>query len=214
MTYNLGAVRTRLQQRLDDTSFDTATSNQFINDGQRDILNSRRFTFMEAEASLTTTLGSSALTGLPSDFQVPITLRNITSYPKLLTYIEYDDFDGGIPDPSIVSNGVPAAWYIFANVPAIYPSADGTYTIKMRYLKKPTELTADIDVPEVPEEFSEVLVLAAYKRALEFNDENDKAQLIQLQVDELIEKMDERYKRQIGVPHIMKLGNRTSIWRF
>lgn len=55
MTYNLGTVRSRVEQKLDDTNFGVAKENQFINDGQRDILNSRRFVFMEREATLTAT---------------------------------------------------------------------------------------------------------------------------------------------------------------
>lgn len=46
MAYNLGTIRARVEQKLDDTNFGAAKLNQFINDAQRDILNSRRFTFM------------------------------------------------------------------------------------------------------------------------------------------------------------------------
>ena len=204
MSYNLQTVRTRIQQKLDDDGFDTATIDQFINDGQRDILNSRRFTFMEKEATLTTTPDSSALTGLPDDFQVAISLRIVGDLPQVLNYVEYDDFDVMIPDPDNVAANFPKSWYVFNNSPYVYPRANDTYNIKLKYLKKPAELVNDGDIPEIPEEFSEALVIAGYKRALEFNDENDKAQLVQIQVDELIEKMDERYKRQIGVPHILK----------
>lgn len=213
MSYTLSTVRTRVMQRLDDTSFDTATLNQFINDGQRDILNSRRFIFMEKEADLTTTTGSTGLTGLPTDFQVPISLRVSGTTPYTLNYVEYDDFDKMVPDPSQIANNMPTAWYMFNLVPYVYPKADATYTVKLKYLKTPAELTSDVSVPEIPEPFSEALVLAAYKRALEFNDENDKAQLIQLQIDEQIEKMDERYQRQIGQPHIMKSPRSIRTWR-
>lgn len=213
MSYTLATTRTRVQQKLDDTSFDTATLNQFINDAQRDILNSRRFIFMEREASLTTTDESSELADVPTDLQTPISLRVTGSNPYNLSYVEYDDFDTMIPDPSEIATNPPKSWYMFNLAPYIYPRANDTYTVKMKYLKKPDELDEDDSIPEIPEEFGELLVLAAYKRALEFNDENDKSQLIQIQVDEQIEKMDERYKRQIGQPYVMKTPRTISTWR-
>lgn len=211
MAYNLGTVRTRIQQKLDNTNFDTSKLNQFINDGQRDILNTRRFSFMESEASLTTTASSDALTGLPTDLQIPISLRiySPTADASMLTYIEYDDFDVVMPNPSIAGTTIPSAWYIFNGTPKVYPIADGSYTVRMKYIKKPTELTADADVPEIPEEFSELLVLTGYKRALEHDDDYNQAQIIQLQIDDKISTMDERYSRQKGLPHIMRQPWRT-----
>ena len=211
MTYNLGTVRTRLNQRLDDTSFDSATANQFINDGQRYILNARRFVFMEREIDITTTSGVNTLTSLPTDMQVPLSLRVHTPVGNavMLHYIEYEDLDTAVPNITNTGSTAPSNWYVFNLIPYVYPVADNTYTLKLKYIKEADELTSDASVPEVPEAFGEALVLASYKRALEFNDENDKAQLIQLNLDEQLEKMDERYKRQAGTPHIMSQPNRT-----
>ena len=211
MTYQLSTVRTRVQQKLDDTSFSTTTLNQFINDAQRDILNSRRFGFMEAEATVTTTSGSNALTSVPTTLQTPLSLRVYTPIGNaiVLPYIEYEDIDVIVPNMSLVGNTAPVRWYVFARTPYVYPNSDATYTLKLRYIKSPTELTSDSSVPEIPEDFGEILVLGALKRAHEFNDDNDKAQMVQIQIDGLIEKMDERYKRQAGSPHIMRLINRS-----
>jgi hypothetical protein len=212
MTYTRATIRTRIQQKLDDTSFDTATLNQFIDDGQRDILNSRRFVFMERESDVTTTAGVNTLTGLPTDMQVPLSLRVYTPVGNatLLDYIEYEDLDRSVPN--ITNNGQtpPSAWYVFNLIPYIYPLADATYTLKLKYIKSATTLDGDADVPEIPESFGEALVLAGYKRALEFNDDYDQAQVIQLKIDELVELMDERYnKRQAGLPHFIRQPLRT-----
>ena len=116
MTYNKGTVRTRIQQKLDDTSFDTNKLDQFINDGQRDILNARRFVFMEDEADLTTTSGSTALTGLPTTMQSPLSIRTFTPIGNayLLNYIEYEDLDRALPNPAIAGDTPPTAWTVFA----------------------------------------------------------------------------------------------------
>jgi len=204
--YQLSTVRTRLGQLLDDTAFDVATANQFINDGQRDLCNSRHLVFMERESDVTTTASSNSLTGLPTDMQSPISLRIYTPIGNstLLKYIEYDELDASIPNQTYAGNNIPAYWYTFNLIPYIYPYADNTYTLKLKYIKAPTELSADADVPEIPESFSESLVLAAYKRALLFNDEDSKAQLIQQQIDILLDRMVERYKRQSGEPRVLR----------
>ena len=217
MSYNLGTVRTRIEQKLDDTSFGTAKLNQFINDGQRYVLGSRRFVFMEREADLTTTDGSEAVTGTPTDMAVPLSLRIYTPVGNAieLEYIEYEDFDRSVPNATNTGETAPSAWRVFNKTIYVYPIADATYNLKLKYLKEPTELTTDASVPEIPEAFSELLVLAGYKRALEHNDDFDQAQIIQLQIDEQIDKMDERYKRQSGTPHIMRAPNRnTRVRRF
>lgn len=210
MTYELGTVRSRIEQKLDDTSFGVDKLNQFINDGQRYILNSRRFTFMELEADVTTEVGSSLLTGYPTNVQTPLSIRvySPSGNATVLSYVEYEDFDYGMPNPSIVGNGKPSLWYIFNGVVNIYPSADAEYTLRLKYIKEPAELTVDASIPEVPESFGEVLVLTGYKRALEHNDDFDQAQIIQQQIDEQMTLLDERHKRQSGQPHIMRQLNR------
>lgn len=213
-TYQLSTVRTRLNQKLDDTAFDTATANQFINDAQREILNSRRWVFMEREGSVTTTSGSTSLTSVPTTMQAPISMRvySPTGNAIILPYVEYEDFDVELPNPTVAGSTAPSAWYVFDLVPYVYPTANGTYTLKLKYIKKPTELSNDTDVPEIPEEFSELLVLAAYKRALEFNDEDlTKVSKIEMEIEKHMSKMDDRYKRQKGTPHIMRQPNRRRI---
>jgi hypothetical protein len=210
MSYNLQSVRSRIEQKLDDTSFGAAKLNQFINDGIRDILNARRFRFMEREATIQTVIGDSTVTGVPIDLEVPISLRIYNPKNKAieLTYVEYEDFDTVMANPNNVSNTVPAYWRVFNGDIFVYPNADAVYDLKLKYLKSVGELVNDTDVPEIPESFSELVVLAGYKRALEHNDDYDQAQLIQQQVDIQVDNMDERFKRQMGLPHVMRQPNR------
>lgn len=210
MAYNLGTIRGRVEQKLDDTSFGLAKLNQFINDGQRDILNSRRFLFMEREATVQTIVGSSGILNQPLDMQVPISLRvySPNDYATLLNYVEYEDFDLVMPNQNNVGNTAPAYWRVFNKEINVYPNTDKVYDLRLKYVKEPAELINDTDVPEVPEAFGELLVLAAYKRALEHNDDYDQAQVIQQQIDVQIDTMDERFKRQFGLPHIMRQPNR------
>lgn len=212
MSYNRADIKTRVQAKLDDTKFDTTKLNQFINDAQREILNARRFTFMEREADVTTTSGSTALTGVPATMQIPLSMKVYTPVGNatFLDYVEYEDIDQRMPNVSIAGNTPPSAWTIFNLTPILVYQADGTYTLKLKYIKTPDELTTDASVPEIPEAFGELLVLVAYKRALLFNDENAKAQLVQQDIDKLTEDLDARSRRQMGTPHIMKNVNRVT----
>lgn len=212
MSYNRADIKTRVQAKLDDTSFDATKLNQFINDAQREILNARRFTFMEREADVTTTASSTALTGVPTTMQIPLSMKVYTPVGNavFLDYVEYEDIDQRMPNVSIAGNSPPSAWTIFNLTPILVYQADGTYTLKLKYIKTPDELTTDASVPEIPEAFGELLVLGAYKRALLFNDENAKAQLVQQDIDKLTEDLDARSRRQMGTPHIMKNVNRVT----
>lgn len=212
MAYNLGTVRARIEQKLDDTSFGVSKLNQFINDGQAEILNSRRFPFMEREKSVNAISGSETLTNLPTDMQTPLSLRIYTpiGYANELPYIEYEDFDRAFPNPNLTGPTTPSAWRVFNREIQIYPIPNDTYNLNLKYIKEVDELTLDSDVPEIPQAFGEALVLAGYKRALEHNDDYDQAQIIQQQIDMLVEKMSERYTRQASGPHIMRLPNRST----
>lgn len=216
MVYNLGSTRSRIEQKLDDTSFGVDKLNQFINDGQRDILNARRFVFMEREADLTTNIGLDSVNGTPTDMQVPLTLRVYTPVGNAiqLQYVEYEDFDRALPNPTSNGTSAPSQWRVFNQDIIVYPLSDVAYTLKLKYIKEPAELVIDSDVPEIPESFGEILVLAGFKRALEHNDDYDQAQIIQLQIDEKVDTMDNRYKRQSGEPHIIANPLRTGRQRF
>lgn len=188
MTYQLSTVRTRIQQKLDNTSFDSAKLNQFINDGQREILNTNRFPFMESEATATTANGSDAITynPVPSDLQQVLSVRVYLPDTKAVTLEmkEYEYVDTLYPNPDLTDPGFPQFTYIFNNTLKVFPRADATYTLKVKYLKRPAELVNDADVPAIPEEFGELLVLAGYKRALEHEDNFDQAQIVQQTIDE------------------------------
>lgn len=80
------------------------------------------------------------------------------------------------------------------------------------YLKRPDELEDDADVPEIPEEFQEALVLGAFKRVLERNEDYDLAAVIGNQYNDQLDRMVNRYGfRMTGGPVIMKQPNRRTI---
>lgn len=209
MAYNLDTLTTRIQNKLDNTAFNTAILTQFINDGIRDIVIQAKPQYYQAETSYTTTIGANTLTTVATDVLVPISMRTYTpqNYAMLLPFMEYQDVDLYYPNVGLLGTGPPIAWSTFALVPFVVNNADAVYTLRSKYLQVPMELSAAIDVPALPVTFSEIIVLAGYKRALEHDDDFDQAQVVQQQIDSKLLDLSSLAKPQIGTPHIMKQPN-------
>lgn len=169
---------------------------------------------MEETDTLVATASQASIGTLATDFQAAIDLR-ITSpnnLAKIIPYFDYRQFDRTYPDPSSAEDGTPILWYTFGGEIRVYPAPDQAYTFELNYIKKPTALTLTGDVPDVPAEFEELMVLGMYKRALEHEDNFDQAQVIQSQFDDLLEKMVLRLsQRQIGTIHRMSTGRMRTV---
>ncbi len=206
MSYQLSTVRSRIQDRLDNTSFSTSILTQFVNDGLRDIIIQSKPRFSQLEANYTTSISSAALTTSATDVLVPMSFKIYTpiNYTQKLPFIEYQDVDLYYPNVGLLGTGPPIAWTIYQNIPILVNNADAVYTLRGKYLQAPPELVNDTDVPILPVTFSEILVLAGYKRALEHDDNFDQAQIIQQQITQQIMNMNETLKPQLGTPHLMR----------
>lgn len=212
MSYFLSDLFTRVQNKLDDPSFDTGVLTQFANDTEREVFNRYRINTQEQQIdTITTTAGSRALTGLPGNagsqaVGVYISLRIIlpVNYSMLIPYVEYEDADKYYPNYNLLGQGTPIAWFIFDGVPTLLNNADKTYTLSAKYTINPTPLVNPTDVPNIPQEFSEITVLGMYARALEFNDEYDESQAVRQQFTTLCTDYVDATRRTAGVPHVLR----------
>lgn len=211
MAYNLGQLVTDVRNKLDDTSFDSTLLKEFINDAQRYLTNKHQWRFMEGNYQQVTVADDFDYT-LNADVETVETLRYTApdNEEKDLTgdYIEPSEFDYKYPDPAADNSGKPHTWTIKEGELLLYPKPDAVYTLDIRYQKLPTELSADIDVPDVPERFKELLVLGALVRAHKFNDDYDLAQEEQSYMDEqVLDAVANTYTRQ-SRPTIMRVNGR------
>lgn len=211
MSYTLLDLTTRTQAKLDDPSFDVPTLTQFANDTEREVFNRYRINIQEQQIdTITTTAGSRTLTGLPGAVGVVvgqyINLHIIlpVNYSRLIPYVEYEDADKYYPNYQLLGQGTPIAWYIFDGVPILLNNADKTYTLSAKYTILPTVLVNPTDIPNIPEEFSEITILGMYARALEFNDEYDEAEAVRQQFTKLCVDYVDATRRTAGVPHQMR----------
>lgn len=179
MSYTLADIRVRVKNKLDDTDFDSALTDTFINDTQREILNTYQLPFNEKTFSGTLSTGQytydldATLTLFQRMINIRLTSPDTNEVDLSDNFVPYRLFRQKYPDPSSQDNHLPSDWTIYANKLIFSTPVDQNYTLDMDYVSGATTLTDDTDVPQIPEEFQETLVLGAYIRALEFNDDND-----------------------------------------
>ncbi len=120
-------------------------------------------------------------------------------------YIAFREFNTSYPTQG---NNTPAAisyWTLFANNMILSQPTDKEYTLNLFYIKKPKTLTQNSDIPEVPEEFAELLVLGAYMRILSRNEDTDLKTTVEAEYNQLLNMLVNRYGyRQADGPIKMK----------
>jgi hypothetical protein len=168
---------------------------------------------METTEDYTLTIGDDDITsgaGLPADFVKPINLRITESgYEQLLPYYDYKDIDKRYPLISAMTDTTPMGWYYFGSELKVLPEPDIAYDVQLRYLKRPVTLANDSDVPEIPQEFEELLVYGAAYRIWEEKDRFDKAAILENKYLKVLQEFVMRYGvRQTAQPTQMKPSRR------
>lgn len=216
MDYNLAGIRQRvLIDKLDDDEFDPNVVDNFINDTQRDIFNQFELPFMEKIFSGSLPTGSTMFT-LPSDVAV-IQSQVITSpdgQQKDMAngYLDFRTFNKLYPTPANNTASEVVNWTSYAGNMITSAPTDQDYTMTIYYIKKPKVLSQGTDVPDVPEEFSEALVLGALRRVQERNEDYDLAGQTQAAYTGMVMQMAERYGFRISNGPI-KMKNQQMITR-
>lgn len=214
MAYQLSDIVTKVQQRVRDTGYSTTEIKNYINDTQNDVFNEYRLPFMQATQNYTLASNTADMTngvGLPSNFvqAFSITLTSTGKESNLL-YMPTEQVDVMNPDPTDTTAypaSIPTKWYEYAETINLFPVPNEAYTVTMRYWKKPTLLSADADVPELPSEFEELLVVGASYRVMQVKDNYDQASILQNKYDEILQKLVVKYSvKQTGQPVRMRLN--------
>lgn len=214
MPYNVGTTVTRVQQRIRDTGYSGSEIKSYINDCQNDVYNEYRLPFMQTTQNYTLTPNVSDITngsGLPDNYvQALDIVMTSAGRETVLKYEDVRSIDSLYPDAddtTINPANVPSKWYFYADTIRVFPVPNDAYTITLRYYKKPTELSADADVPEIPSEFQELLIVGAAYRILQVKDNYDQAGIHQNKYDELLQKLVVKYSQpQVGSPTRIRIN--------
>ncbi len=217
-TYTVGAAESIVLGRLGDSSFSTAYLLQFANDVNRWLCNAAEWPFMET--TYTGTAGSGDLffdlqTSV-TNFQLPISIQvnDPDNRAVSMKYMAHRDFFELYPDPTAANEAAPNLWSMFGTTLILGPARlNGTYTFQLLYIKEPTELTTTTGATgtfDVPNAFSELVVLGMLARAQATNDQYDLAQVTAQEFDIQFGMMQRRLlKRQSGTsPRMGRRGTR------
>lgn len=210
MEYNLAGIRKRvLVDKLDDDEFDPDVVDNFINDTQRDIFNQYELPFQEKIFSGVIDPGLTIFK-FPTDV-AQIQSQVITSpidgvqHDLSNSYMDFRTFNKLYPTPANNQAGAIRAWTLYGNNMLTSAPTDQEYTMTIFYIKKPTALKQGTDIPDVPEEFSELLVLGAFQRIQERNEDYDQAAVTEQRYNNLLNMMVARYGfRRADGPIVMK----------
>lgn len=162
---------------------------QFANDTNREIaltpLNGAIWPFMQSNFSGTLTVGEIRY-DFETDWQQPVDMT-ITApdakayYPR---YIPYEQYRQKYPDPTAGTQAMPTYWTVWGRTFLVGPTPpDDDYTLDMAYVKLPTNIDASSDTLDIPDEWSELVVLGMLKRCLMLHRRFDQAQVIAQDLD-------------------------------
>lgn len=218
MAFQTSDIVTKVQLRVRDTNYSTTEIKNYLNDTQNDVFNEYRLPFMQTSQNYTLTVNVSDITngvGLPTNYVQAIDLILTTGGTEtVLTYRDVREIDAMFPDPddtTIHPANIPTDWYYYAETIKVYPVPRAAYTLTLRYYRKPTLLSADADIPDIPSEFEELLVVGASYRVLQVKDNYDQAGILENKYMELLQKLAlKQSQAQVGRPTIMRINRYAS----
>lgn len=216
MGYTLSTIRQRiLEDKLDDEGYPASVVDRFINDAQRDIFNTYELPFTEATFEGNMAAGGTVY-NMPNDVQVIQTLKIVSPDKDIndisRNYLSFREFNSRFPVPGNNEPSAPMHWTSHSGKVYFSAPTSEDFTMKIFYNKKPAELQDETDVPSIPEEFGEVLVLGAYIRCLERNEDFDLAAYYRdgeyaRMTDQMLFRLS---KRQTGGPMVMSQPQRAA----
>lgn len=195
--YNLSTLVADVKDELQDESYSDERIIRYINDAYSEIFGEVPYSFFEKTYEYET-IDSGELEA-PKDFQTMERLvveKDEMKYPlKYVAPREYFAAYEGMKTYLYTVIGNVVHYHLpKVNCDEINDTdPDDYYTLKMFYIAKPTRLVNPTDVPLIPSEYREVLVLGAVSRAERRRGNYDFAQIYDNQKAELLTNMAMRY---------------------
>lgn len=208
MEYTLEGIRNRvLVDKLDDDEFSSQIVDNFINDTQRNIFNQFELPFQE-KIFQGTVPAQTTMFKFPSDVALLQSLV-MTSPDGNQTdigdsFLDFRTFNKAFPTPGNNEPGPITYWTLYAGNMLTSAPLDQDYTMNIFYIKKPKTLVSSTDIPEIPEEFSELLILGTFARIQKRNEDFDLAAVTEQEYNNNLDLLVTRYGfRKADGPIIM-----------
>lgn len=197
MAYTFLALKTKLATQISDPNVDTTITGDALVDAEQEIFNKFTITLNSDTQSNSILSGTRTLvSALPTDFQRinNISITAPAAYAKSLKdqYLNPNDFRTQYNAYAQSITAPLGAWTYISSV-EFGNLADQNYTLLLDYTKYVPIMSADADVPTVPEPFRELLMLGAKIRIYENKEDFDFAQQFQNRYADLLQDFLTRY---------------------
>lgn len=203
-------IRTLILDWLDDSQsgyFSQATVNVWINLAQREVqkklLQAGNNYYLKPVT--TSTVAQQADYVLPTDFitlhrlEAVLSGTGVNENRQPITQITTNQ-----QDLVSISLGPPTNYYLKKDRVTLSPTPDQVYTLRLYYSPRVADLSADADVPDVPEQFMEfVAIIAAYNGFIK--DDRAPANLVEKKkyyeklLDEMASERNQDVSRQVVI---------------
>jgi hypothetical protein len=198
MAYNLLDLRSRVRTKIKDTSYSATSIDGFINDAIIEI--SDLFIWKQFNKVVEGTLTADDYTfEQQSDHQttsklVLIDPDDTTRYFNMTKYrMPWQRFFEVYPAPDTRDSGLPANWTEYGDQIYFNCPVDKAYKLRQFYQKIPTDLAEDADVPELPTNFREAIVLGGSYRCEEERGNYDIAGILQNRFNDRVSDLMTRF---------------------
>lgn len=214
MAYTLAGLTTKLRTQISDPALDSTVSTDAFNNTIQDVFNRFELTLNSGYQSNTVTAGTNTLaTALPTDLQritaLIITSPNARDITK--RYIPNKEFR--MLYPAVTETNQLSDWTFFTSV-EFSTLADVDNTVRIEYVKTVALLSADSDVPAIPQAYEELLMVGAKMRVYEQKEDFDYASQYEPKYNQLLEQFVQRYStRQIDAQFVVPGSRRKSVNR-
>lgn len=202
MSYTLAGIRQRvLIDKLDDEDFPVEVLDGFINDAQRDIFSEYQLPFTEKifTGNLPTGANMFQFPDDVSSLQAIIVTDNEGFTQDIKdNFMTFRDFNTLYGAAATAQARQPHRWTLYGGNMIMSAPTDKEYFMTIYYNKVPQDLFAEIDVPELPKEFEEALVLGAFYRVQFREGDSDEALVTKSEYQRKIEQMVVRYGFRIN----------------
>lgn len=190
MAYQLSDLITSVQQRAKDTSFSSSLITEYLNEVQNEVLGHRRYTFMETIDTDTLSLNSSEIVLADEIQTINYLAVSVNGQNRAVEFVPQRTF---YEDIISTTAGQPGSFTFNGRSIFFSSPANKAYTVTMHYTRRPSTLSVSTDVPDIPEDFREILMRGALSRVEEYRENYDIAAIHQRKVEDLSEDMNLRY---------------------
>lgn len=181
----LAELRTALRNRT-GISLEATVATEFVNDALQSISTLRDWPWLEKVANVVTVNGTGEYAA-PADWARTVSVVSANGIPLRRTPIDTLDYVGG--------TGSPRLFGMFADQLVLRPVPTSVETLKHRYVRTTTNLTADADTPTIPAGSHSAIVEYAAYLVFRHAGDHERAGLALAAFDRWVEKMGEQADR-------------------